>query len=433
MRAITHHVQTFALHGRAVARRLWPLLVAIMVTFTPARAAEIRIDPEANGAILRVTLSGPIQPRDVRRFRNATSRARAAVVELASVGGDAAAALSIARMVRERGFDTMVTAGAECAGPCVLVWLAGTTRSLHVRGLVRMHLTTGIDDRVGIPGARTDLVTIERVLHVEFGHSIELAWAITRSHPSSARDLTPAMATIFGLEVIWLSSSRPEYAVAPSPLDRSWSTHVAGAAEQDAIGLVQNFMRWKRLGKPLNEGIISHFYASSIRYYGEVMTRRELAARQHLYRRRAPEERVVPAGEPEAVCEWDGKTCTVQLIGNLHGYRDAWGRKADAVLAYRFVVRGSGGRFRIAEETREVLGADMRPFTSADSGLIRRIQAELWRLNCRHGPMDGWWDFTTALGLKRFHEKNGTRPVEDGPTLRDLALMEANPAPICLR
>lgn len=389
------------------------------------QAAEIRVAPERSATLRKVSISGPIQRADVHAFARAVSRARAATVELASVGGDPEAALQIARLVRQRGFETVVPAEAECAGACAVIWLAGTTRSAHRRASVRLHIAAGLERP-----PRVDLVTLERAIHVEFGHPMDLAWAMTRAPAASARDLTPELARNARLEVVWLSGA--DDAPVPSrSLPRASNTDAARAAAKEAVAVVRDLMRWIRLGKPLTDGIVAHFYAGTVRYHGEAISRGNLMMRQRIYRRPGTAERLVLAGEPDAACAADGSACTVVATANHHGERDAWGRTADAVLSYRFVLRRDGGRMRIVEEERHVLRADPRAAEAPEARLTRRIQAELMRLGCREGPLDGWWDFTTADGLARFHEANGSRPVEDGPTARDLRLMEANPGPIC--
>jgi hypothetical protein len=139
----------------------------------------------------------------------------------------------------------------------------------------------------------------------------------------------------------------------------------------------------------------------------------------------------VPVGDPSAACRPDGRRCTVEAKANLHGHRDEWGRTADAVLVYTFEVERQGERLRIVAQDREVLGTDPWPESPDDRTLTVRIQAELDRLLCRPGPVDGVWGAMTARALERFHAANGTRLRVDGPTRRDLAMMEATPAPIC--
>jgi hypothetical protein len=433
--ALAHCGRTLPSPGAATRRAAVAagLAFAVAAAGDPAQAAEIRIAPGGESPIRHVTVSGAIRQEDVRVFKDNTWRARSAVVELASVGGDPMAALEIARIVYARGFETVVPADAECAGACVIVWLAGSTRSVHRRGFLRYHITGTRDARREDTLSRFDLVPLERVLHADFGHTMNAVWAFTRTPPANGRDLTPELARFLDLEVVWLSGPSPDHALKAKALARPASTLTARSEEASGIPqrLVVDLMDWIRLNKPMTEGIVRHFYAESILYGGETLTRADLVARKNAYHRREPGYRVVLTSTPEVSCRWDAMRCTVEANANVHGHRDAHGNIADATLRYRFVVEKQGGRYRIVEERRDVLGADLRAPEPDRRALVARIQGELMRLGCRPGPADGVWGERTAGALARFHKARGSRQWVDGPTRHDLDRMKATPAPIC--
>lgn len=419
--------------GNGARRGIAGLIVAGAVALAgpPGRAAEIAVVPERAGALRAVTVDGAIARGDARAFERTVLRAKAATVVLDGIGGDVGEALAIARTVRERGFRTVVPAGATCSGACVVIWLAGTTRSLHQRGVVRFHLVTVSGASAVDTAWPVDLVTLERAIHVEFGHPVDLAWELTRSPPASARRLTPEVARELRLEVVWLSGTDRREPVAAPPLPPGARTAAAKAAAKEAAVFVGDLMRWIRLDRPLTDGIIRQFYAPRIAYHGADLSRHDLKMRQRRYRRRTPGERIVPVAEPVASCGPQGRRCRVEVKANLHGKRDQWGRTADAVLLYRFAVERRGPRMHIVAQDTEVLSTDAWPEAPDDRKLVARIQAELDRLLCRPGPVDGVWGEKTAGALARFHRANGTRHRTDGPTRHDLRLMEATPAPIC--
>lgn len=60
-------------------------------------------------------------------------------IALNSPGGSLEDAMSMARLVRERGFATEVANGALCASSCPLVLAGGTTRAVGAKGAVGLH------------------------------------------------------------------------------------------------------------------------------------------------------------------------------------------------------------------------------------------------------------------------------------------------------
>lgn len=75
-------------------------------------------------------------------------------LSLNSNGGSLEDALSIARLVRERGLAVSIDAGALCASSCPLILAAGTTRSVDVKGAVGLHQFYAANDLGGIDPAQ---------------------------------------------------------------------------------------------------------------------------------------------------------------------------------------------------------------------------------------------------------------------------------------
>jgi hypothetical protein len=86
-----------------------------------------------------VNLKGEIVLGDAKRFLALTSRLANPVVLLESPGGSVGEALQIGRIIRARGFQTVVRKGKICASMCGVLWLSGTRRLLEPGARVGFH------------------------------------------------------------------------------------------------------------------------------------------------------------------------------------------------------------------------------------------------------------------------------------------------------
>lgn len=77
-----------------------------------------------------ILISGVIVEGDEERFRELSIQHPKAVVGLSSQGGQLVPALEIGRLVRLRGYETIVLDGDTCASSCALIWMAGSKKTL---------------------------------------------------------------------------------------------------------------------------------------------------------------------------------------------------------------------------------------------------------------------------------------------------------------
>jgi hypothetical protein len=85
-----------------------------------------------------ITLSGGIVPGDHIRFREAMQGAR--IVNLNSSGGNIAAALEVARLIRAAGMATVVDAArANCQSACTVIFAGGARRHYINAGAIADH------------------------------------------------------------------------------------------------------------------------------------------------------------------------------------------------------------------------------------------------------------------------------------------------------
>jgi hypothetical protein len=126
---------------------LQPLVAVItlamigLATATPAASAQITRDGDA------VYLNGIIEAADYLTFLGVVGTETTprkvtddvTTVYLSSRGGEVSPAMAIGRLIRVRGFGTMVPAGGECSSACVLIWAAGYPRSLDPYARLGLH------------------------------------------------------------------------------------------------------------------------------------------------------------------------------------------------------------------------------------------------------------------------------------------------------
>lgn len=116
--------------------------LAVLAGAGPASAADIQSEPSDDDPnLFFISIAGEIEPGDVAKFRREALKADRAVVALSSDGGRTAPAIEIGRLVRLRGYDTLVLNSESCNSACALIWLAGEKRYLSKSAKVGFHAT----------------------------------------------------------------------------------------------------------------------------------------------------------------------------------------------------------------------------------------------------------------------------------------------------
>jgi hypothetical protein len=89
----------------------------------------------------KINLSGPILHGDDVEFKAVADKISGdAVVILNSRGGYIVPAINIGRMVRDRGFSTLVTVPTgPCASSCTYIWLAGRHSIVQRNSILAFH------------------------------------------------------------------------------------------------------------------------------------------------------------------------------------------------------------------------------------------------------------------------------------------------------
>jgi hypothetical protein len=167
------------------------------------------------GAVLAVKISEDIAPGDYERLfkgllANPGQYARK-VALLNSIGGSAAEAIKMGRLLRESGFETLVPTNSVCQGSCVYLLAAGKRKT--VRGYVGLH-------RPYYPAGDSSLATggyDARGYLREMNVPVELADTMQSIDPRSMRVLTPSELQRYGLSAATAQASPRATASASDP------------------------------------------------------------------------------------------------------------------------------------------------------------------------------------------------------------------------
>jgi hypothetical protein len=118
--------------------RALPAFLALLLAH-PAAAATFERTTLPGGDNPAIVLSGVIGIGDQAAFHALAETMPAAVVLTTGPGGSVGAAIAIGTEIRNRGWSTLVPAGAYCASACSMIWLAGTQRFLADGGRIGFH------------------------------------------------------------------------------------------------------------------------------------------------------------------------------------------------------------------------------------------------------------------------------------------------------
>jgi hypothetical protein len=183
-----------------------------------AMAAEIESETLGNGVEL-ITVVGDIKVGDEEKFRELSLKFPRAFIALHSNGGAIRPAMEIGRMVRLRGYRTLVLGNSVCASACALIWMAGLPRYLEPGGRLGFHAAyREVDGRL-IESGRANAVVGHYLSQLNLSQqAVEFA---TAASPSEITWLTEANRLDSGIdfETFVASRKRPETEtiVAPAP------------------------------------------------------------------------------------------------------------------------------------------------------------------------------------------------------------------------
>ena len=126
---------------KSLARTALFSLIALCAGHAQARVEVESGTQKPLGRVLVAKVSEDIAPGDyealLRGLREHPGQFARKIVLLDSIGGSAAEAMRMGRLLRETGFDALVPSNGVCQGSCVYLLAAGNKRT--VRGHVAIH------------------------------------------------------------------------------------------------------------------------------------------------------------------------------------------------------------------------------------------------------------------------------------------------------
>jgi hypothetical protein len=177
-------------------------LLAAMFGSLSAQAATIWAQPRPWGAGgTYIYIKGEIVQGDEQMFAAASAGAVPPVyVGPAGPGGHVPTALAIADMIWQRGYNTMIENGYQCASACAIIWASGYSHHAIARNssLLRFHScqSYGVDDM------QCNRMIVEHLLKYGFSET-QAWWAVATPHQTTSLG-TQEVAAVLGLRWQWL-------------------------------------------------------------------------------------------------------------------------------------------------------------------------------------------------------------------------------------
>jgi len=162
-------------------------------------AAEITKTKGIRTSLATISIKGDIVYGDELKFRNIALTTDYAQVVLDSPGGKLKPGLDIGRIIKIKGYSTVVQ-NSSCTSSCAMLWIAGSTRSILDGGRVGFHgayvVESGgkpLPDNVGNAWVGAYLY--------ELGFNNDVIEYATVSNPEAFKWVTPASAASLNLPV----------------------------------------------------------------------------------------------------------------------------------------------------------------------------------------------------------------------------------------
>jgi peptidoglycan hydrolase-like protein with peptidoglycan-binding domain len=399
--------------------------------------------PTAKAAIIEVTSSGPDKPSiitiqgdfaldDIEQFQTKTLMASNAVVLLASDGGNLKAGIEIGKLIRLRGYLSIVPDGARCASACALAWLGGRPRMMGETALVGFH--AAYDPEAG--GANGETSSIGNALIGAYLNALGLPERaviyITAAPPDAIKWLNLADAERIGLDVELFqrpdkvqqtSRSAPDPGSPSAPeMFGSLPESEKGASESPSIPLQPQFEPAPSVPPALAVAPSASSVIPSRLL--NLLDRADATSVQ---------ERLRALGYLEYVSDgiWGaGSRASLRDFRRtmLLGSDDRWDSKTQNALMSGDAP-GAGSRpmtLPVGAETQypSPPGATRNPLNRSDALWLQR---RLRDLGFYRGDSDGTWGFESRSALLDFKQKNALPPNETWDAATEKKLSAAVP------
>ena len=167
--------------------------------FNSSYPAEITKTKGIRTSLATISIKGDIVYGDELKFRNIALTTDFAQVVLNSPGGKLKPGLDIGRIIRIRGYSTVVQ-NSQCTSSCAMLWIAGSTRSILDGGRVGLHGAYVVEaDGKPLPD-NVGNAWVGAYLN-ELGFNNDVIQYATVSNPETFKWITPASAASLNLPV----------------------------------------------------------------------------------------------------------------------------------------------------------------------------------------------------------------------------------------
>ena len=164
-----------------------------------SNAAEITKTKGIRTSLATISIKGDIVYGDELKFRNIALTTDFAQVVLNSPGGKLKPGLDIGRIIRIKGYSTVVQ-NSQCTSSCAMLWIAGSTRSILDGGRVGFHGAYVVEsDGKPLPD-NVGNAWVGAYLN-ELGFNNDVIQYATVSNPETFKWITPASAASLNLPV----------------------------------------------------------------------------------------------------------------------------------------------------------------------------------------------------------------------------------------
>jgi hypothetical protein len=127
------------LRARAWIQRLLFVSIVSAQLCHGTLSAEFKKARTQTGAPDLIEVAGDLMSGDEKEFVEIALNTEDAIVVFHSPGGNLSAGIGIGRVIRLKGFSTLVPDNMLCASACALAWLAGRVRIMSATGRIGFH------------------------------------------------------------------------------------------------------------------------------------------------------------------------------------------------------------------------------------------------------------------------------------------------------
>jgi hypothetical protein len=226
-----------------------------------------------------IVLRGDFLQEDVEQFRALTAFIPRAAIVLISDGGVLWAGIEIGRIIRLKGFATLIPDNARCASACAIAWLGGVRRLAGPHAAIGFHAAS-----VGTGGPETGLgnALLGAYLNQIGLPDIAIAY-ITVASPQSMTWLNFEDARKIGIDVTPFELPQaPAQSQPPSQAQPQQAQTFEGKTREFLADLIER-----------TAGFEAKHYPDNVSYYGRVFTRDAVLSDKRKFNARWPQRRYV--------------------------------------------------------------------------------------------------------------------------------------------